>query len=261
MPFTTQSGTAAAVRTGFRPVGTAGLVCRRSTRFARRTLAAGIGRRTTVIAGFVGYVAVRVARTRGADTAGVGRGTSVVTGNRRRTAIGVGFTGGTLRTAIVRRTAIGAGLVGNVTVGVGFAGSTTVTGVIFGTAICTVFRRDGTIGTKSTAVVFTAAGSSRYFILSRTVGRIVFELGLAYTLVIFTLTGSSSGCVVAGTIGRSVFIFVLTTTVNVTFERRGHIVVILGTDISAVNIGRRIHSVVFLTVTVMVSATGIVRTT
>ena len=96
MPFTTQSGTAAAVRTGFRPIGAAGLVCRRSTRFARRTLATGIGRRTTVIAGFVGYVAVRVARTRGADTAGVGRGTSVVTGNRRRTAIGVVFTGGTL---------------------------------------------------------------------------------------------------------------------------------------------------------------------
>ena len=162
MPFTAQSGTAAAVGTRLRPIGAAGLVCRRSTRFARRTLAAGIGRRTTVIAGFVGYVAVRVARTRGADTAGVGRGTSVVTGNRRRTAIGVGFTG-----------------------------STTVTGVIFGTAICTVFRRDGTIGTKSTAVVFTAAGSSRYFILSRPVGRIVFELGFAYTLVIFTLTGSS----------------------------------------------------------------------
>ena len=80
-------------------------------------------------------------------------------------------------------------------------------------------------------------------------------------MVIFTLTGSASGCVVAGTIGRSILIFVLTTTVNVTFERRGHIVVILGTDISAVNIGRRIHSVVFLTVTVMVSATGIVRTT
>ena len=93
MPFTTQSGSAAAVGTGFRPVGTAGLVCRRSTRFARRALATGIGRRTTVIAGFVGYVAVRIARTRGADAAGVGRGTSVVTGNRRRTAIRVVFTG------------------------------------------------------------------------------------------------------------------------------------------------------------------------
>ena len=45
-----------------------------------------------------------------------------------------------------------------------------------------------------------------------------------------------------------------------TFERRGHIIVILRTDISAVNIGRRMHSVVFLTVAVVVSATGIVRT-
>ena len=79
-------------------------------------------------------------------------------------------------------------------------------------------------------------------------------------MVVFTLTRCSCGCVVAGTIGRSIFIFVLTTTVNVTFERRGHIVVILGTDISAVNIGRRMHSVVFLTVSVMVPATGIVRT-
>ena len=96
MPFATQSGSAATVGTRFRPIGTAGLVCRRSTRLAGCTLATGIGRRTTVIAGFVGYVAVRVARTRGADTAGVGRGTSVVTGNRRRTAIGVVFTGGAL---------------------------------------------------------------------------------------------------------------------------------------------------------------------
>ena len=96
MPFTAQSGTAAAVGTRLRPVGTAGLVCRRSTRFARCTLATGIGRRTTVIAGFVGYVAIRVARTRSTDTAGIGRGTAVVTGNRRRTAIGVVFTGGTL---------------------------------------------------------------------------------------------------------------------------------------------------------------------
>ena len=79
-------------------------------------------------------------------------------------------------------------------------------------------------------------------------------------MVIFTLTGSSSGCVVAGTIGRSVFIFVLTTTVNVTFKRRGHIVVILRTDISVVNIGRRMHSVVFLTVSVMVPAAVVSRT-
>ena len=98
-------------------------------------------------------------------------------------------------------------------------------------------------------------------IFSGAVGRIVFELGFAYTLVIFTLTGSSSGCVVAGTIGRSVFIFVLTTTVNVTFERRGHIVVILGTDISAVNIGRRMHSVVFFAVPVNIATADIIGRT
>ena len=80
-------------------------------------------------------------------------------------------------------------------------------------------------------------------------------------MVIFALTGSSCGCVVAGTIGRSVFIFVLTTTVNVTFERRGHIVVILRTDISAVNIGRRMHSIVFLAVAVNIPAADVVRTT
>ena len=45
-----------------------------------------------------------------------------------------------------------------------------------------------------------------------------------------------------------------------TFKRRGYIVVILGTDISAVNIGRRMHSVVFLTVAVNVSAALILRT-
>ena len=93
MPFTAQSGSAATVGTGFRPIGAAGLVCRWSTRLAGSALATGIGCRTAVGAGFVGYVAVRVARTRGADTAGVGRGTSVVTGNRRCTAIRVGFTG------------------------------------------------------------------------------------------------------------------------------------------------------------------------
>ena len=79
-------------------------------------------------------------------------------------------------------------------------------------------------------------------------------------MVVFTLTRCSCGCVVAGTIGRSIFVFVLTTTVNVTFERRGHIVVILGTDISAVNIGRGMHPVVFLTVAVNVLAAVIGRT-
>ena len=93
VPFTTQSGSAATVGTGFRPLGAAGLVCRWSTRLAGSALATGIGCRATVITGFVGYVAIRVARTRGADTAGVGRGTSVVTGNRRCTAIRVVFTG------------------------------------------------------------------------------------------------------------------------------------------------------------------------
>ena len=96
MPFTAQSGPAATVGTGFRPIGTAGLVCRRSTRLAGSALATGIGCRTTVITGFIGYVAVRIARTRSTDTARVGRGTSVVTGNRRRTAIWVRFTGGAL---------------------------------------------------------------------------------------------------------------------------------------------------------------------
>ena len=72
MPFATQSGPAATVGTRFRPVGTAGLVCRRCTRLAGSALTARIGRRTTVIARFVGYVTIRVARTRGTDTAGVG---------------------------------------------------------------------------------------------------------------------------------------------------------------------------------------------
>ena len=121
MTFTAQSGTAAAVRAGFRTVGTACLVCCRCTGFTGCALSAGVGRSATVIAGFVGYVAIRVARTRSTDTAGIGRGTSVVTGNRRRTAIRVGFTGGTLRTTVVRRTAIGTGLVGNVTVGIRLA--------------------------------------------------------------------------------------------------------------------------------------------
>ena len=72
MPFTTQSCSAATVGTRFRPIGATGLVCRRSTRLAGRALATGIGRRTTVIAGFVGYVAVGIARTRSTDTAGIG---------------------------------------------------------------------------------------------------------------------------------------------------------------------------------------------
>ena len=46
-----------------------------------------------------------------------------------------------------------------------------------------------------------------------------------------------------------------------TFKRRGHIVVILRTDISAVNIGRRMHSVVFLAVAVNVASALVFRTT
>ena len=176
---------------GVSPAGNAGTRVRRRAGLAGSTFAAGIGGRTSTVTRFVGHVTIGIASTRGADTAGVGRGTSVVTGNRRRTAIRVGFTGGTLRTTVVRRTAIGAGLVGNVTVGIGLAGSTTVTGVVSGTAIGTAHGRNRTFRANGTAVVVTAAGGSRYFIFSRTVGRIVFELGFAYTLVIFTLTGSS----------------------------------------------------------------------
>ena len=105
----------------------------------------------------------------------------------RSTAIGVVFTGGTLRTTVVRRTAIGAGLVGNVTVRIGLAGGTPVTGVVSGTSVSTVFRRDGTFGTNGTAVVVTVAGSSRYFIFSRTVGRIMFELGFADASIILSV--------------------------------------------------------------------------
>ena len=82
----------------------------------------------------------------------------------------------------------------------------------------------------------------------------------ADAIIILSVTRTAGNGIFSGTIGGSIFIFVLTTTVNVTFERRGHIVVILGTDISAVNIGRRMHSVVFLTVAVNVSATLILRT-
>ena len=78
--------------------------------------------------------------------------------------------------------------------------------------------------------------------------------------IIFALARTAGNGIFTGAVRRSVLIFVLTTTVNVTFKRRGHIVVILRTDISAVNIGRRMHSIVFLTVSVMVPATGIVRT-
>ena len=57
---------------GVSPAGNAGTRVRRRTGLAGCTLATGIGRRTTVIAGFVGYVAVGIARTRSTDTAGIG---------------------------------------------------------------------------------------------------------------------------------------------------------------------------------------------
>ena len=82
----------------------------------------------------------------------------------------------------------------------------------------------------------------------------------ADAIIILSVTRTAGNGIFTGTIGGSVLIFILTTTVNVTFERRGHIVVILRTDISAVNIGRRMHSVVFLTVAVNVSAALILRT-
>ena len=45
-----------------------------------------------------------------------------------------------------------------------------------------------------------------------------------------------------------------------TFERRGYIVVILGTGISVINVGRGMHPVVFLTVSVNILAADIGRT-
>ena len=207
VPFTAQSCSAATVGTRFRPIGAAGLVCRRGTRLTRCALATGIGCRATVIAGFVGYVAVRVARTRGADTAGVGRGTSVVTGNRRRTAIRVVFTGGTLRTTVVRCTAIGTRLVGNVTVGVSVAGNAAVTGVVFGTAICTVFRGDGTFGAKSTRVVFSVAYFSAEFIFAVTVGRIIPEFVFTNAGIVLPVTGTAGKLIVSRAVRRIVFEF------------------------------------------------------
>ena len=191
VPFTTQSGPAATVGTRFRPIGATGLVCRRSTRLAGRALATGIGRRTTVIAGFVGYVAIRVTRTRSADTAGVGRGTSVVTGNRRRTAIRVGLAGRALRTAVVRRTAIGAGLVRNVTVRISVAGNAAVTGVVFGTAVSTIFGGDSTFRTQSTRVVFSVAYFSTEFIFAVTVGRIIPEFVFTNAGTVLSVAKSS----------------------------------------------------------------------
>ena len=57
-------------------------------------------------------------------------------------------------------------------------------------------------------------------------------------------------------------VFVFTTTVNVTFERGSHIVVILGTGISVINAGRGMHSVVFFAVSANIATADIIgRTT
>ena len=86
------------------------------------------------------------------------------------------------------------------------------------------------------------------------------KLGLADASAVISVTGSPRGGVISVTVRRVVFVLGLAFAVNVTFEKRSHIVVILGTDISVVNIGRRMHSVVFLTVAVNVSAALILRT-
>ena len=143
---------------GVSAAGNAGTRILRRAGLAGSTFATGVCGRTSAVTRFIGYVTIRVARTRGADTAGVGRGTSVVTGNRRRTAIRVGLAGRALRTAVVRRAAVGAIFVRDVTVGIGLTGSTTVTGVVSGTAVSTAHRRDGTFGTNGTGIVVTAAG-------------------------------------------------------------------------------------------------------
>jgi len=112
-----------------------------------------------------------------------------------------------------------------------------------------------------TGIIVTAAGGSGELIFSRAVGRIVSEFGLTGTSVILTVTRSTGRGVVSRTIGRSVLIFVFTTTVNVTFERRSHIVVILGTGISVINVGRGMHPVVFFAVPFNIATANILRRT
>ena len=86
------------------------------------------------------------------------------------------------------------------------------------------------------------------------------KLGLADASAVISVTGSPRGGVISVTVRRVVFVLGLAFAVNVTFERRSHIVVILGTGISVIDVGRGMHPVVFLTVAVNVSAAGIVRT-
>ena len=52
----------------------------RRTGLAGSTFAAGVCGRTSAVTRFIGYVTIRIARTRGTDTAGVGRCTSVGAG-------------------------------------------------------------------------------------------------------------------------------------------------------------------------------------
>ena len=87
------------------------------------------------------------------------------------------------------------------------------------------------------------------------------KLGLADASAVISVTGSPRGGVISVTVRRVVFVLGLAFAVNVTFERRSHIVVILGTGISVIDVGRGMHPVVFLTVAVNVSAAGIIRTT
>ncbi len=63
------------------------------------------------------------------------------------------------------------------------------------------------------------------------------------------------------TIGIGIFVFVFTTTVNVTFERISHIVVIFGTGIFVINAGRGMHSVVFFAVPFNIATTDILGRT
>ena len=86
------------------------------------------------------------------------------------------------------------------------------------------------------------------------------KLGLADASAVISVTGSPRGGVISVTVRRVVFVLGLAFAVNVTFERRSHIVVILGTGISVIDVGRGMHPVVFLTVAVNVLAAVIGRT-
>ena len=55
----------------------------------------------------------------------------------------------------------------------------------------------------------------------------MFELGFADASAVISVTGSPRGGVISVTVRRVVFVLGLAFAVNVTFERRSHIVVIL----------------------------------